>query len=311
MSLRVSYPLLTLDPPSHPSSPRVSHSSQMESQTSERIPILVRLTPSRPLDSRDIINVDLTLYYNGYHGDTSATFCLPDVDQPGRDLVEATREALHVGIRACGPGKPFNAIGKAIGCVAPRPYTWCTSRSLPQRIRFSPWVLCQRAVLGSWDRGVFPPKTMDTPPPYDWGLGRPLFPADLPANTGAEVMRPGDCFTIEPSLVQGYNSRGFMWEDGWTMSTEVSLLKSLSTLSSADPSRPGRGALSLSIKCSSRKTEWKSSHATRGINRNDAMKKDDTRAAVMHRVQPPLGTHYEYQTLASEKCSTKNTCYMC
>ncbi|NXD32740.1 MAP1 aminopeptidase, partial [Spelaeornis formosus] len=34
-------------------------------------------------------------------------------------------------------------------------------------------------------------------------------------------MRPGDCFTIEPSLVQGYNSRGFMWEDGWTMSTET------------------------------------------------------------------------------------------
>jgi methionyl aminopeptidase len=35
-------------------------------------------------------------------------------------------------------------------------------------------------------------------------------------------MMPGDCFTIEPCLVQGINSRGFLWDDGWTISTEVS-----------------------------------------------------------------------------------------
>ena len=35
-------------------------------------------------------------------------------------------------------------------------------------------------------------------------------------------MEIGDCFTIEPSLVHGSNSRGFIWDDGWTMSTEVS-----------------------------------------------------------------------------------------
>lgn len=34
-------------------------------------------------------------------------------------------------------------------------------------------------------------------------------------------MQPGDCFTIEPSLVQGSDSRGSMWDDGWTMATEV------------------------------------------------------------------------------------------
>lgn len=34
-------------------------------------------------------------------------------------------------------------------------------------------------------------------------------------------MQVGDCFTVEPALVQGVNSRGFMWDDGWTMSTEV------------------------------------------------------------------------------------------
>jgi hypothetical protein len=37
-------------------------------------------------------------------------------------------------------------------------------------------------------------------------------------------MKPGDCFTIEPALVQGSDSRGDIWDDGWTMSTLVCLL---------------------------------------------------------------------------------------
>jgi len=36
-------------------------------------------------------------------------------------------------------------------------------------------------------------------------------------------MKPGDCFTIEPALVQGSDSRGDTWDDGWTMSTLVCL----------------------------------------------------------------------------------------
>jgi len=35
------------------------------------------------------------------------------------------------------------------------------------------------------------------------------------------VMQVGDCFTIEPCLVQGVNARGYLWDDGWTLSTEV------------------------------------------------------------------------------------------
>lgn len=38
-------------------------------------------------------------------------------------------------------------------------------------------------------------------------------------------MRVGDCFTIEPSSVQGRESRGFQWDDGWTMATEVCSLQ--------------------------------------------------------------------------------------
>ena len=36
-------------------------------------------------------------------------------------------------------------------------------------------------------------------------------------------MEIGDCFTIEPILVQGENSRGDVWDDGWTLSTEACL----------------------------------------------------------------------------------------
>lgn len=69
---------------------------------------------SRPLLPTDIVNVDITLYYNGYHGDTSATFTLPDTDRAGRELVRLTREALDLAIEVCGPGKNYAAIGKVI-----------------------------------------------------------------------------------------------------------------------------------------------------------------------------------------------------
>ena len=45
------------------------------------------------------------------------TFILPQVDKPGKDLSEATKEALELGIRACGPGKRLNGIGKVIEWV--------------------------------------------------------------------------------------------------------------------------------------------------------------------------------------------------
>lgn len=72
---------------------------------------------SRPLHPSDIINVDLTLYFGGYHGDTSQTFLLPEVDEAGRNLVKVTQEALYRGIAMCGPGKPFSGIGNIIECV--------------------------------------------------------------------------------------------------------------------------------------------------------------------------------------------------
>ena len=69
---------------------------------------------SRPLRSGDIVNVDVTAFVEGMHGDTSATFCVGEVDEPTRGLVETTREATLRGIAAVSPGEPLRRIAEAI-----------------------------------------------------------------------------------------------------------------------------------------------------------------------------------------------------
>ena len=52
----------------------------------------------RPLLSGDILNIDVTVFLDGVHGDCSDTFLVGEVDEAGQRLVEVTREALRVGI---------------------------------------------------------------------------------------------------------------------------------------------------------------------------------------------------------------------
>lgn len=68
----------------------------------------------RPLEDGDIINIDVTAYTEGMHGDTSATFLVGRVDTPTEALVDATREATMLGIGAVKPGAQLRAIGDAI-----------------------------------------------------------------------------------------------------------------------------------------------------------------------------------------------------
>ena len=68
----------------------------------------------------DIVNVDITAFLNGVHGDTNATFLAGDVDEESRLLVERTHEAMMRGIRAVAPGRPLNAIGRVIESYARR-----------------------------------------------------------------------------------------------------------------------------------------------------------------------------------------------
>ncbi len=69
---------------------------------------------SRPLADGDIVNVDVTIYLDGVHGDTSVTFPVGGIGDHDRRLVEETYAAMNEGIAAVAPGRPVNAIGRAI-----------------------------------------------------------------------------------------------------------------------------------------------------------------------------------------------------
>lgn len=142
----------------------------------------------RPLVDGDIVNIDVTVYLNGYHGDTSQTFLVGEVDEPGRDLVKITNAALETGIGVCGPGRPFRDIGLAIHKLIQEipGYSVCTSFS---------------------GHGI---GTVFHRPPWIYHT----------VNDEPGTMLPGHCFTIEPSIIQGSNPRVWVFPDGWTASTE-------------------------------------------------------------------------------------------
>ncbi len=69
---------------------------------------------SRALADGDIVNIDVTVFLDGVHGDTSVTFEVGDVDDHSRLLVRETRAAMYLGIGAVRSGAPVCSIGKAI-----------------------------------------------------------------------------------------------------------------------------------------------------------------------------------------------------
>ncbi|KAJ7762366.1 peptidase M24, structural domain-containing protein [Mycena maculata] len=141
----------------------------------------------RPLEDGDIVNVDITVYLDGYHGDTSQTFLVGHVDEPGQELVKVTNEALEAGIDACGPGRPFREIGKAIhDLIREKDFSISPEfrgHGIGTDFHRKPWII--------------------------HGL-----------NDGPEIMMPGHCFTIEPAIIQGNNPTCWIFPDGWTASTE-------------------------------------------------------------------------------------------
>ncbi len=135
----------------------------------------------------DIVNVDITAFIGGVHGDTNATFLAGNVDEESRLLVERTREAMMRGIRAVAPGRPLNAIGRVIESYARR---------------FGYGVV--RDFTGHGIGTTF-----------HSGLIVPHF--DDPDVT--VIMEPGMTFTIEPMLTLGTIDYD-IWPDGWTAVTK-------------------------------------------------------------------------------------------
>ena len=134
----------------------------------------------------DIVNVDITAYIGGVHGDTNATFLAGAVDEESRLLVERTHEAMMRGIRSVAPGRPLNANGRVIESYARR---------------FGYGVV--RDFTGHGIGTTF-----------HSGLIVPHF--DDPDVT--VIMEPGMTFTIEPMLTLGTISYD-IWADGWTAVT--------------------------------------------------------------------------------------------
>jgi methionyl aminopeptidase len=139
------------------------------------------------IEDGDIVNVDITAYIGGVHGDTNATFLAGNVDEESRLLVERTHEAMMRGIRAVAPGRPLNAVGRVIESYARR---------------FGYGVV--RDFTGHGIGTTF-----------HSGLIVPHF--DDPDVT--VIMEPGMTFTIEPMLTLGTISYD-IWPDGWTAVTK-------------------------------------------------------------------------------------------
>ncbi|CAB4908264.1 MAG: type I methionyl aminopeptidase [Actinobacteria bacterium] len=139
------------------------------------------------LDEGDIVNVDVTAFLNGVHGDTNRTFMVGEVAPPIADLVERTHEALMRGIRAVAPGRQVNVIGRTIESYAKR-FGYGVVRDYTGH-----------GVGTHFHSGLIIPH-YDSAPAYD------------------TEMRAGMVFTIEPMLTLGTHEWD-LWDDSWTVIT--------------------------------------------------------------------------------------------
>jgi methionyl aminopeptidase len=142
---------------------------------------------STVLQDGDIVNIDITAYLDGVHGDTNATFGVGTVDEESTLLIERTRESLARAIKAVKPGREINVIGRVIEKYA-------------QRFGYG-------VVRDYTGHGVG--ETFHT------GLVIPHYDA---APNYATLIEPGMVFTIEPMLNLG-TPDCVSWDDGWTVLT--------------------------------------------------------------------------------------------
>lgn len=142
---------------------------------------------STTLQNGDIVNIDITAYIHGVHGDTNATFAVGTISEELSHLIERTKIALDRAIAAVAPGREINIIGRVIESYAKR---------------FGYGVV--RDFTG---HGIHTE--------FHSGLIIPHFDTD----NYADIMQPGMTFTIEPMLTLGTPDWD-MWEDGWTVLTK-------------------------------------------------------------------------------------------
>ncbi len=141
----------------------------------------------KALRSGDIMNIDVTVILDGWHGDSSRMYLVGDVGVKGRRLVDVTYEAMVRGIEAVRPGATTGDIGHAI-----------------QQYAESQRCSVVRDFCGHGLGRVF----HDTPNILHYGE----------PGTGLEL-KPGMFFTIEPMINLG-RFHVKMLRDGWTAVTK-------------------------------------------------------------------------------------------
>ena len=177
---------LCIDRDSYPS-PLNYHGYRKSVCTSVNEVICHGIPDSRALLDGDIVNIDVTTYLGGVHGDTNATFCAGNVDPASRQLIAVTEECMWKGIEAVRPDRPLSDIGKAIEDHAKKHHYGVV-----------------RAFVGH-------------------GIGE-QFHTDLQilhyydTRGDTVIMRPGMTFTIEPMITLG-TWQHKMWDDDWTAVT--------------------------------------------------------------------------------------------
>ncbi|CAB4615156.1 MAG: type I methionyl aminopeptidase [Actinobacteria bacterium] len=140
------------------------------------------------LEDGDIVNIDITAFKDGFHGDSNQTFLVGEVEQEVQDLVLRTREAMMRGINAALPGRQINIIGRSIEAYAKR-FNYGVVRDFTGH-----------GIGESFHSGLVIPH-------YD---SAPLY--------GDEI-KVGMVFTIEPMLTLGTHEWD-MWSDNWTVTTK-------------------------------------------------------------------------------------------
>jgi methionyl aminopeptidase len=135
----------------------------------------------------DIVNIDITAFKDGYHGDSNYTFTVGEVSTEVRDLVDRTKLALDRAIAVVAPGREVNIIGRTIEAYAKR-FNYGVVRDFTGH-----------GIGEAFHSGLIIPH-------YD---SAPMY---------SDVMEVGMVFTIEPMLTLGTH-KWEMWNDGWTVTT--------------------------------------------------------------------------------------------
>lgn len=140
---------------------------------------------NRPLEDGDVVNIDVTLYLDGFHADTARTWICGKADAKSERLVAATKEALDAAVSVCRAGAPMKVIGQAVSEIA-------------EREGFGVVKTLVGHGIGEFFHGV--PQIFHC------------------RNSDNRKMQEGTTFTIEPVLTEG-SPEWITWEDGWTVAT--------------------------------------------------------------------------------------------